>query len=262
MKSYFDTYSWQCLAVFSSPKNGAKILISVKEFCESGEFFFTFSKDKGSHFKLFFSTSSRKTKYEIYVFLQKMLENYDFEYQKASNDLLFSDFQNNTVIPIQYIESSKDFIFETNENGDILHLFLTKLGDILLDALVYNDYFVEEKNRLNFALQLIFMAVSKQDAQVMQRALDSESEEQQINENVLASLVGFYQEMQMIEQEENVENWVIQWLEISNKMVENMSIIMLIEVICKVLDLGISDRKQLLNLTSQTLQFAHIKIQN
>ncbi|MDZ7900478.1 MAG: hypothetical protein U5N85_20940 [Arcicella sp.] len=173
--------------------------------------------------------------------------------EPQTEDVLFKNVPENTVHRIQRIPRGYDIFYEEPISDEKMKLFLCQLSNVMIDALEYNDFFIREKNRMNFAIQLIFMALVRVDKTKITQNLDDllGNNHEPVEENL--PLSNFYREVQQIENEEEIETWVLDWLAISEGFLQENSFQTLVESICIMLEIS-SFSTQLLMMVGAVLK--------
>lgn len=253
MNTLIGNNSLQGFAVISDPEKWKELLSNLPF---DNEYFFFFNEERGKHINLFFKKTDPKTYKKINNYLVNFLKKSENNYQNTENDLLFINFEPNTILPIIHIETVEDLTYGSKIEEETIIEFLFRFNHVLVASMQYNNFFVVEKNRLNFAIQLVLMAFTKIDKKNAIIALEKEVKDDKIFKAIFKnsknSLVSLFQDLQTIKDEE-IENWVKSWLALSNNFVKNLPLLLIIEIICHVLNLK-TKKKQLIYLIKETLK--------
>ena len=187
------------------------------------------------HLKVFSHQFDETQINQIEVFLNTLPPT---QTKPQTEDVLFKNVPENTIQPIQLIPRAFDIVYEEGVSDEKMVIFLGQLSNVVIDALEYNDFFIQEKNRMNFAIQLIFMALVRTDkTKIIQNlTILFGNNQESVEENLPFS--NFYQEVQQIENEEEIEKWVLNWLAISEDFLQENSFQTLVESICIMLEIS------------------------
>lgn len=149
---------------------------------------------------------------------------------------MFENAPENTLHRVQLIPKSFDISYENELSDEVFIDFLCQTSNIITEALAYNDFFIHEKNRLNFAIQLVFLALVRADKYAIAQNLNSIYDfGTNMTDNQLP-LINFFKEVQQIETEEKIETWVLDWLNISEVFLQKNKFQTLVESICLMLE--------------------------
>jgi len=250
MKNLFTNNQLQGFMVFSHKRNWETILAFLEETLGQKQFFFFFDSERGYHLKVF-GTNFKKVQLNIISSYLMSLPIYDVT---VSEDPLFKNLPDNSLHTITYIPQPINITYSDNLADNEYLIFLRNLSLVVIDALRYNDFFIEEKSRINFAIQLIFMALVKANKEQIKQELAQTLKNSPNNIDKNSPLVNFYREVQEIESEERIENWVINWLNIASDFLNIATFHTLVESICTMLEIR-SFVPQLLYTTKAVLQF-------
>jgi hypothetical protein len=233
MKSLFQNNQLEGLMIFVYKENWKNTLLNLRKLANAEAFFFFFDSERGSHLKVFSNQFDETQINQIKVFLAKLPQT-----KPQTEDILFKNVPENTVQRIQLIPRAFDIFYEEDVSDKKMAIFLCQLSNVIIDALEYNDFFIQEKNRMNFAIQLIFMALVRVDKTKITQNLNVlfGDNYESVEENL--PLSNFYQEVQQIEHEEEIEAWVLNWLAISEDFLQENSIQTLVESICVMLEIS------------------------
>jgi hypothetical protein len=233
MKSLFQNNQLEGLMIFVYKENWKNTLLNLRKLANAEAFFFFFDSERGSHLKVFSNQFDETQINQIKVFLDTLPQT-----KPQTEDILFKNVPENTVQRIQLIPRAFDIFYEEDVSDKKMAIFLCQLSNVIIDALEYNDFFIQEKNRMNFAIQLIFMALVRVDKTKITQNLNVlfGDNYESVEENL--PLSNFYQEVQQIEHEEEIEAWVLNWLAISEDFLQENSIQTLVESICVMLEIS------------------------
>lgn len=250
MKNLFTNNQLQGFLVFAHKSNWKAVLSFLEETLGQNQFLFFFDSERGYHLKVF-STNIQKNHLNT---ISSYLESLPVSETPVKEDPLFKNVPENTLHNIKYITQTINITYPDNLADEEYVIFLKYLSSVVIDALRYNDFFIEEKSRINFAIQLIFMALVKANKEQIKQELAQTLENNPNNIDKNSPLVNFYREVQEIESEERVENWVINWLNIASDFLNIATFHTLVESICTMLEIR-SFVPQLLYTTKAVLQF-------
>lgn len=250
MKNLFTNNQLMGFMVFSHKRNWKAILAFLEETIGQNQFFFFFDSERGYHLKVF-STGIQKNQLET---ISSYLASLPVSEKPAREDPIFKNVPENTLHNIKYVPLTINLTYVDKLVNDEYVIFLKNLSSVVVDALRYNDFFVEEKNRINFAIQLIFMALVKANKEHIKKELAETLENTPNNVDNNSPLVNFYREVQRIESEEKIENWVINWLNVASDFLDKAPFHTLVESICTMLEVR-SFTSQLLYTTRAVLQY-------
>lgn len=233
MKNLFTNTHLVGFMVFSHKKNWKTILSFLEETLDSNQFFFFFDSERGYHLKVFGTNIQKKQLDSISSFLVAL----PVSEVPLSEDPLFKNVPENTLHPIKFIPQTTNITYPDNLAKDDYLIFLNNLSSVVIHALRYNDFFIEEKNRINFAIQLIFMALVKANKDKIRLELEKTlgSEAQQLDSD--SPLVHFYKNVQKIESEEEIQHWVVEWLAIAAEFLNQTSLQTLVDIVCVLLEI-------------------------
>ncbi|GGD47395.1 hypothetical protein GCM10011514_09230 [Emticicia aquatilis] len=250
MKNLFTNNQLEGFMIFSHKRNWKAILSLLEETLDKNQFFFFFDSERGYHLKVF-SPSIIKNQLDT---ISSYLVYLPVSETTVSEDPLFRNVPENTLHNIKYIPQTINITYPDNLASNEYVIFLNNLSSVVVDALRYNDFFVEEKNRINFAIQLIFMALVKANKEQIKKELVETLENTPNNIDNNSPLVNFYREVQQIESEEKIENWVINWLNVASDFLNKAPFHTLVESICTMLEIR-NFAPQLLYTTKAVLQY-------
>lgn len=257
MKTLFVNNKLNGFSIFSSPKNWQRLLSNLST---KSSFFFVFSEEKGSHLNVYFPNTQQNNFLVIENYLKGFVKNNEYNYSETVEDLLFKNFDENAVIPINLIENTNDLAYKPQINDEFFIEFLTKFSRILTAALCYNDFFLKPKNRLNFGLQLVLMASVNADSKAIVREIQRGLHDEFFSgvfENNKEEFLNLYHELLQIEHGDDTEKWVIDWVKLSKNFLNISSFVFLIDVVCYVLNINLY-KKQLLFLVKETLNSSRL----
>lgn len=234
MKSLFLNNQLEGLMIFVNKENWKNTLFAIRKLANAEAFFFFFDSERGSHLKLFSTHFEEAEINQIKVFLDTLPPT---QTTIQSEDILFKNVPENTIQRIQLIPKTLDIVYDNAITDKKMAFFLCQLSNVIIDALEYNDFFIQEKNRINFAIQLIFMALVRTDKTRITQNLNAlfGNNYESMEENL--PLSNFYQEVQQIENEEEIEEWVLNWLTISEDFLQENPFQTLVESICMMLEI-------------------------
>jgi hypothetical protein len=225
--SLFTKNRLMCIKVFIEKHNWKPTLNYLRNRLLQNDFFFFFDSERGQNLIIF-------TEYfheDFIVKLQNYIDSLPRHYVKQPEDFLFANFKDKSIIIMNKVCSSKDIQIPADvKDGLILQ---KQIANVLIGALNYNDFFIEEKNRINLALQLVFLSMIKAD-HVQIRAAISKSTDQQIVDEGLKS---FYEEIQEIEKDGHLEKWVKDWLDVSASIQSVSKLEFIVESLCQALEI-------------------------
>ncbi|GAB2613426.1 hypothetical protein GCM10027035_07400 [Emticicia sediminis] len=247
MKNLFINSHLKGFYIFSNKSNWKTILNQLENVLGRNQFFFFFDSERGYHLKIFRATFDAQQIDLIKQFLTT-LPQLD---TTLIEDPLFKNVPQNTLLSLQYIPQSVNIAYPELLPSKQYINFCQQLSAIIIDALNYNDFFIEEKNRINFAIQLIFMALVKANKDKIKLELEKVlgSEAQQLDSD--SPLVHFYKNVQKIESEEEIQHWVVEWLAIAAEFLNQTSLQTLVDIVCVLLEIrGFSTQ---LLLTAQSV---------
>jgi hypothetical protein len=228
--SVFTKSDLEGLKVFVEKPNWKATLNFIQKNVFYNNFFFFFDLERGANLNIF----TEKITQDDISKIEKYLISLPDSGLKQAEDSIFSNFKNKSVIKIHAISQNSDI--EIPKDMETAIYFEKQLSNILIGALNYNDFFVEEKNRINIALQLVFLAMVKIDKEKLFVFLPK-SLNPKISKNIDPNLVAFYEEIQDIESEENIEQWVLDWLELTKTIETLAEMDFIIQSICQVLEI-------------------------
>lgn len=260
MNTFLASNKFIGFSIFSSPENWQYLL---SELPNSRRFFFQFDEEKGNHLNVFFYNIQPLDFQKIEEYLNVFLIKSENTYLKPLEDLLFKNYDNNVIVPIYFAETTNDLVFNSKlKDNSILNL-LFQISRILKDSLHYNNFFLIPKNRLNFAIQLVLLVLTKLDSVSVIKQLKATTKEDKffkiIFENGKEGLMNLLRGIHQIEQNQETEKWVIDWIETSNDFLKKTDIVVLIEVICYILNIK-QQKNQLIYLVRETLKCARVEI--
>lgn len=247
MKNLFINSQLNGFYIFSNKNNWKTILTYLEDVLGRNQFFFFFDSERGHHLKIFRATFDAQQIDLIKQFLTTLPQSDT----TLIEDPLFKNVPQNTLLLLQYIPQSSNISYPELLPSEHYINFCQQLSAIIIDALKYNDFFIEEKKRINFAIQLVFMALVKANKDKIKLELEKTlgSEAQQLDRD--SPLVHFYQNVQKIESEEEIQHWVVEWLAIASEFLNQTSLQTLVDIVCVLLEIS-SFSSQLL-LTSQAV---------
>ena len=260
MKTLIKNNSLRGFSIFSDPEKWQNLLSDLPIL---NECFFFFNEERGNHLNLFFRNLSPEMYIKTEEYLVNFLKKSSSDYQNIANDLLFKNFEVNIILPIHYLETTQDLVYDSKTKDETILNFLFEFSSILIASLSYNNYFVKEKNRLNFALQLVLMSLIKADGETRIKEIEKEIKNDEVFKiiftNSKTALLNIFEELKKIEEEVGIEDWVKDWLKLANNFLGNTTILLMIEIICQVLNIK-TQKKQLIYLIKETLKSSQIKI--
>jgi hypothetical protein len=234
MKYLFQNNQLEGLALFSNKTNWKSVLHALKEQISPCQFFVFFDSERGYNLKIFckhFDAAKLKS-------IEDFLNNLPKTQAIIANDPLFENAPENTLHRLQLIPKSFDISYENELSDEGFIAFLCQTSDIIIEALDYNDFFIHEKNRLNFAIQLVFMALVRADKYAIAQNLNSVYDFSTNMTDNQSPLINFFKEVQQIETEGEIETWVLDWLNISAVFLQKNKFQTLVESICLMLEIA------------------------
>lgn len=233
MKNLFTNSQLTGFYIFSNKSNWKTILTYLENVLGRNQFFFFFDSERGHHLKIFRETFDAQQIDLIKQFLATLPQsNATF-----IEDPLFKNVPQNTLLLLQHIPQSSNISYSELLSSEHYINFCQQLSAIIIDALNYNDFFIEEKNRINFAIQLIFMALVKTNKDKIKLELEKTLGQSTQSLSSDSPLVNFYQNVQGIESEEKIEQWVVEWLVIAAEFLNQTSLQTLVDIICVLLEI-------------------------
>lgn len=227
MKTLFTSIEFEGIVIFTDKSNWKLVLNFLKDNFGSSHFFFYFGSERGSHLKVFAEKISEVQFNEIQTFL-KTIPSFA---ETSPQDPLFSNAPQNCVFRFSNIQSQADFLINNTE----FYPFIYQLSTTIIAALNYNDFFIEEKNRINLATQLTFISLIDADKNLIMSELNQQFKNQSIK--VQPQLVSFYKELQTIKQEEDTQEWVLNWIDYTADFLKSNSFALLVESITQILEI-------------------------
>lgn len=227
MKTLFTGNRLEGINIFIDKLNWKITLNFLNQLIGETNFFFFFGSERGSHLKIFTPQISDYQIAEIEKFLIE-LPKYS---QLTSQDPLFKNAEQNTVHRFSNIDSRTDFVSKKVN----FYEFICQTSETIISALNYNDFFLEEKSRINMALQLAFLALVKTDKKRIfdELYLDFCNSKEQIP----VQLINFFNEIQAIESEEETQKWVLDWISNSSAFLTDNKFNLLLETITQILEI-------------------------
>ncbi|MFY7912750.1 MAG: hypothetical protein ACOVO2_24495 [Emticicia sp.] len=239
MKNLFKDTNIEGFMVFSHKKNWKTLLSFIAKTLEHNHFFFFFDSERGYHLKIFVSEIQKNQLNTITSYLKSL----PLSDASLYEDPLFVNVPENSLHTLKYIPYTHNLTFPENITSQEYFIHLKNLSAVVIGALQYNDFFVEEKNRINFAIQLVFLALVKADKTLLMQELAKASVNFTDNISSNSPLFNFYKEIQLIETEENIEEWVINWLINGAEFLNKTNLHTLIGSICMLLEIrGFTDQ--------------------
>jgi hypothetical protein len=248
MKHLFQNNQLEGLALFSNKTNWKNLLHALKEQISPCQFFFFFDSERGHNLKIFckhFDAAKLKS-------IEDFLNNLPKTPSTLASDPLFENTPENTLHRIKLIQKSFDISYENELSDDDFVAFLCQTSNIIIEALHYNDFFIHEKNRLNFAIQLVFMALARANKRAIAQNLNSLYDFSTNMTDNQSPLIDFFKEVQQIETDAKTEKWVLDWLSISADFLQKNKFQTLVESICVMLEIS-SFSPQLLLISQYVL---------
>jgi hypothetical protein len=236
MSSLFNNNQFVGIAVFVDPQNTVNLL---NELSKDYAYFFYFNNERGFHLRLFFKAQTQKEIEKIYEKIRIQLQNFPKSYQSTTEKGLFENFPPHTINPIHFIEPIYDLHFSSSIADKDFINFLHRFCSILVRSLNSNDFFLEEDNRLNFSLQLLFLPLSKSEIGPIIKHLKKTSDESNFKktfERNQVAFVNFFTELKN-EDEKQADPWVKEWITISRDLLKKNATKLLIEAVCRVLNI-------------------------
>lgn len=234
MKHLFQNNQLEGLTLFSNKINWKNLLHALKEQISPCQFFFFFDSERGDNLKIFYKNLDAAKLKSIEDFLNNLPKTQ----ATIATDPLFENAPENTLHRVHLIQSSFDISYENELLDETFVAFLNQTSNIIIDALDYNDFFIHEKNRLNFAIQLVFMALVRADKNAIAQNLNSVYDSSTNITDNQSPLIVFFKEVQQIETEEKIETWVQDWLTISAGFLQKNKFQTLVESICVMLEIS------------------------
>ncbi len=234
MKHLFQNNQLEGLTLFCNKTNWKDILHAVREQISPSQFFFFFDSERGYNIKIFFNYLNAVQLKSIEDFLSDLPKTQAI----IANDPLFENAPENTLHRIQLIPKSFEISYEDELTDEFFVAFLCQTSNIIIEGLDYNDFFIHEKNRLNFAIQLVFMALVRADKYAITQNLNSVYDFSMNMTDNQSPLIVFFKEVQQIETEEKIETWVMDWINISAVFLQKSKFQTLVESICLMLEIA------------------------
>lgn len=234
MKYLFQNNQLEGLTLFSNKTNWKGILHAIREQISPSQFFFFFDSERGYNLKIFYRHFDAAKLKSIEDFLNNLPKTQAI----IANDPLFENAPENTLHRLQLITKSFDISYKNELSDEVFVAFLCQTSNIIIEALDYNDFFIHEKNRLNFAIQLVFMALVRADKSAIAQNLNSVYDFSTNMTDNQTPLIDFFKEVQQIETEEKIETWVLDWLNISAVFLQKNKFRTLVESICLMLEIA------------------------
>jgi hypothetical protein len=225
--SLFANYRLMCTKVFIEKNNWKPTLNHLKNNLLKDKFFFFFDSERGQNLTIF----TEEFHEDVITNLQNYINSLPRHYLKQSEDFLFANFKDKSIISSDKVCITKDIQIPADVKDGLL--LQKQIANVLIGALNYNDFFIEEKNRINLTLQLVFLSMIKAD-HVQIRAAISKSTDQQIVDEGLKS---FYEEIQEIEKDGHLEKWVKDWLDVSASIQSVSRLEFIVESLCQALEI-------------------------
>lgn len=223
---------WQGVMIFTAKEHWLDILNNLRKKAEGNPFFFFFDNERGSHLKVFF----KNNKLSFLDNLEKSFESYEKIDNSKYQDPIFPNFEINTIHRFQYISENSDIQLPEKAGVSLTVELVSKISNIIIGALGYNSFFLEEKNRVNFALQLAFLSPVRKSAQEKAELLNYCTEPEILN--IDHGLLEFYEEIQTIESEdEPIEYWVKSWIGLCESNLNLKSFDFIFDLICQILEI-------------------------
>ncbi len=233
MKNLFTNSQLTGFYIFSNKSNWKTILTYLENVLGRNQFFFFFDSERGHHLKIFRETFNAQQIDLIKQFLATLPQSDT----TLIEDPLFKNVPQNTLLLLQHIPQSSNISYPELLPSEHYINFCQQLSAIIIDALHYNDFFIEEKNRINFAIQLIFMALVKANKDKIKLELEKTLGQSTQSLSSDSPLVNFYQNVQGIESEEKIEQWVVEWLVIAAEFLNQTSLQTLVDIVCVLLEI-------------------------
>jgi hypothetical protein len=228
--SLFEQNNLEGLRINADKKNWKTILNFIQNDIFPNSFFFFFCSERGQSLKIFSSKINKNDIHKIECFLEKL----SIGVSDCPEDLIFKNFEPNSVQQIYKETQNSNIEVPTSIIDGIT--FEIRLSRILIEALNYNDFFVEEKNRINITIQLTFLALVRVDKNKLLSTIILNEENSQ-SLNIDQGLLDFFNEVQEIEKDETVEEWVKNWIVLNSNLQNLSEIYFVIESICQVLEI-------------------------
>ncbi|MBP6620612.1 MAG: hypothetical protein KA188_10205 [Leadbetterella sp.] len=228
--SLFEQNNLEGLRINADKKNWKAILNFVQNDIFPSSFFFFFCSERGPCLIIFTSKISRNDLCNIEHFLEKL----PIGVSDCPEDLIFKNFEPNSVERIYKLTQNSNIEVPTSIIDGFT--FEIRLSRILIEALNYNDFFIEEKNRINITIQLAFLALVRVDKNKLLSTIILNEENSQ-SLNIDQGLLDFFNEVQEIEKDETVEEWVKNWIVLNSNLQNLSEIYFVIESICQVLEI-------------------------
>lgn len=251
METFFETKQLSCLHIYTDKSNWKYLLQELYSGIIANPFFFFLDAERGYHIKVF---ASEFSKTEI-LGIEKLVSNLTIGEPSKHLDPLFLDVPPNSVLAVNKINEFIDFTIESNVHAEHLHTLLISLSSAIFEALLKNNFFLEESKRINFAIQLAFLSLVRADLELV---IDSLSSGFKTNLDTIPAvdkvLVSFFNDVLKIE-EEPMENWVKGWIEASESYLKHSPYHSITEIICQTLEVR-SFTNQLLYTTLGVLKEA------
>jgi hypothetical protein len=236
MRNLFTSLKLEGIIIFVSKKHWKVTLLKVREIFSSKPFFFYFDSERGYQIKLF---SENISDFEIST-LKNFIGTLPKEIQLAELDPLFKNANPGAVQRINAVSKTESLVIPKHFSSSEFMIFLSSVSNVFTDAIVYNDFFIDETNRINFSIQLFFIALSKASKTEILEDLKRNFTHDSKNatfQKVDSVLYDFFLEVQTIELEPEIELWVDNWLKISEDFLKRNSSILLCNYICQILEI-------------------------
>ncbi len=228
--SIFTVGNLEGLRVYAEKPNWKSTLNFIQKEVLPDNFFFFFDSERGQNICIFSEKISQKATKQIEDYLESLPKHHVLQ----ARDPLFENFAVNSVVKIDKIPTYADIKLIKSIDESIG--FQKSLSAVIIGALNYNDFFLEEKHRINIALQMAFLAMVRVDKQKILHSLEktaATNELKETDQNILA----FFEEIQEIEREENIENWVKSLIALTQKMDSISELNFIHESLCQQLEI-------------------------
>ncbi len=233
------------MSIYAHKQHWLSVLKELQRLLGHQKFYFEFSAERGYNLKVFaFEKFEITFKEELQKFLNELSQ-----LSNQNTDPFFDNIPTNTFKlnnhyyldshSIELAQFFEDTTGHSEVNPETYKEFLVKLADVIIDALAYNSFFLEEKNRINFAIQLLFTFTT-----LISNEKGIEDFKREMNE-ILGNTVipadpiilNFYRETRNLKISDENDIWLNKWLEMSTTTKNTFDIKLISRNICKVLEI-------------------------
>ena len=246
LSSHLELYG---VHLYSHKENWPVIISSLPAIIEADSYFLFLDAERGYHLKIF----ARKEFGPLTLRLKQLLYSMPL-YEYHLQDTLFYNIPPNSVIPVNFISENNDFKVEDTGQAHRVFALLNAITRVFTATCINRGFYLDEEKRINFAFQLIFLALSRQNKEQQTKQLEGLSN--QPLPDVDLHLTNFFQDIAGMESTgEKLESWVSDWLGASETFLSFEKLSLLIECITQSLEIrGFSEK---LLLTSYTVLRKH-----